>query len=395
MVTALDDLGWTVPCCPEPPEWRIDWPAILAAYPLLATLAGVPQEPAYHAEGDVLIHTRSVAEALAAMPAWRALPSPVRPALFASALLHDIGKPRCTQVQPDGRISSPGHARAGATIARQLLWRQDEWGSAVPFTARESVTALVRLHGLPIWFLDKEDPDRALFTASYRAPLDQVSLLAEADARGRICADQDELLARIDLFRETCRSLGCLDRPRAFPSDHGRVRYFRGLQQEPGYEPWDDTWGEVVLLAGLPGAGKDHWLRESLPDLPVISLDAIRRERGIGPDKPQGPVVRAAKDQAREWLRRRQPFAWNATNLTRHLRDPLIDLFLGYGARVRVVYVDAPLGVVLQRNRARPSPVPEGVILRLAAKLELPDLTEAHHVEYFAPDLAPGPAAPL
>jgi predicted kinase len=97
-------------------------------------------------------------------------------------------------------------------------------------------------------------------------------------------------------------------------------------------------------------------------------------------------VVRAAKDRAREWLRRRQPFAWNATNLTRHLRDPLIDLFLGYGARVRVVYVDAPLGVVLQRNRDRPSPVPEGVILRLAAKLELPDLTEAHRVEYFAPE---------
>ncbi len=394
MVTPLDGVLWTVPLGPEPPDWRVDWPGALAAYPWLAALGGVPQEPAYHAEGDVLIHTRLVAEALAAMPAWQALPASGRAALFAAALLHDIGKPRCTQVLPDGRITSPGHARAGAAIARRLLWNHEEWGSPVPFAARESVTALVRLHGLPIWFLDKADLDRDLFTASYRAPLDRVALLAEADARGRTCADQGELLARIGLFRETCDELGCLDRPRSFPSDHSRVRYFRGLQREPGYEAWDDTWGEVVLLAGLPGAGKDHWLRESLPDLPVISLDAIRRERGIGPEEPQGPVVRAAKEQAREWLRRHQPFAWNATNLTRHLRDPLIDLFLGYGARVRVVYLDAPLGVVLQRNRDRPAPVPEGVILRLAGKLELPDLTEAHRVEYVAPDLTSGPAKP-
>ncbi|MFL6233127.1 MAG: AAA family ATPase [Thermoanaerobaculia bacterium] len=393
MVMALEGLTWTAPCCPEPPDWRIDWPAMLAAYPWLRTLDGVPQDPVHHAEGDVLIHTRLVAEALAALPGWRALPPVERSVLFAAALLHDIAKPRCTQVEPDGRISSPGHARAGAAVARRLLWSPGEWGSAVPFAVREAVVGLVRLHGLPIWFLDKADLDRSIFAASYRVPLDRLALLAEADARGRSCADPGDLLARIDLFRETCRSLGCLDRPRAFPSDHSRVRYFRGLQKDPGYESWDDTWGEVVVLAGLPGAGKDVWLAESLPGLPVVSLDAIRRERGIGPQETQGGVARAAKEQAREWLRRRLPFAWNATNLTRHLRDPLIDLFLGYGARVRVVYVDAPPGLALRRNRERAKPVPESVILRLAGKLELPDLTEAHRVDYVTAGLTPDPAA--
>jgi predicted kinase len=382
---AFDNLSWTLPQCPAPPAWRVDWEAILAANPWLRTLNGVPQDPAYHAEGDVLVHTRFVVESLAGLSAWRALPESERAVLFAAALLHDVAKPECTKVEPDGHVSSRGHARAGATIARRLLWNGGEWGDAAPFPVRETIVALVRLHGLPIWFWDKADIDRALLTASYRAPLDRLALLAEADALGRTCADQQELLARIDLFRETCRTLGCLDGARAFPSDLSRVRYFRNLQRDPDYQAYDDTWGEVVLLAGLPGAGKDTWLQDHRPDLPVVSLDAIRRVEGIDPEETQGRVVRVAKEQARGLLRKHQSFAWNATNLTRRIRDPLIDLFLSYGARVRIVYLEASVDAALRRNRGRSAPVPEMIIRRLAAKLDLPDLTEAHHVEYVLP----------
>lgn len=381
-MTDLDGIRWTFPHCPAGPEWRVVWPALLAAHPWLRALGGVPQSPIFHAEGDVLVHTGMVAEALAALPAWRALSDTERSVLFAAALLHDIGKPECTRAELDGTISSRGHARAGATIARRLLWTTEGFGQAVPFAVREAIVALVRLHGLPIWFLERDEIERAIVAASYRARLSAVALLAEADARGRTCADQSELLGRIDLFRETCTAHSCLEGPYPFPSDHSRVRYFRQRQQEPRYHAYDDTWGEVVLLAGLPGAGKDTWLRAWSPGLPVISLDAIRAARRVAPEAPQGAVAEAAKQQARAFLRARQPFVWNATNLTRLLRDPLIDLFMDYGARVRIVYHDAPLATVLRRNRARPGPVPESVIHKLAGKVDLPDLTEAHAVAY-------------
>lgn len=328
----------------------------------------------------MLTHTRMVAEALVELPAWRALPPSKRAALFLAALLHDIGKPATTQRAPDGRVSSPNHARVGASIARGLLWGDEGLGAPLAFAERELAAGLVRLHSLPLWFLERPNIAQAVLPASVRVSPGLVALLAEADVRGRICADSDELLGRVELFRGWCAEHACLEGPFPFPSDHSRVRYCRSLQQDPTYHAYDDTWGEVTLLSGLPGAGKDTWLNGQGGRLPVIALDAIRDELRVSPEDGQGAVVSAAKERARELLRRRQPFVWNATNLTRQLRDALGDLFLGYGARVRIVVVDAPLSRVIERNRQRPRPVPEAVIRRLAARTEPPDLTEAHRL---------------
>ena len=240
----------------------------------------------------------------------------------------------------------------------------------------------MRHHGLPLWFLDKADPARAVVAASQIVRLDDVALLAEADVRGRICADQRELLDRIELFRQYCAELSCLAQPRAFASAHSRLLYFRQPDTALHYDAYDDTRFEVTLLCGLPAAGKDTWVRQHASHLPIIALDAIRAELGVAPRKPSGQVVLHAKRRARQLLRHQQPFVWNATNITRRLRHQLIDLFTGYGARVRIVYVNAPLDVLLQRNRARPEPVPEKVIARMLETFELPDPTEAHIVDY-------------
>ena len=53
-------------------------------------------------------------------------------------------------------------------------------------------------------------------------------------------------------------------------------------------------------------------------------------------------------------------------------------------ARVRVVYVDAPFDVILARNTRRDNAVPARIVERLASRLEVPDLTEVHAVEWVA-----------
>lgn len=371
-----------MPGCPEPPAWRVDWEALLARYKWLADLADTPQDPQHHAEGDVLTHTHMVAEALAGLAAWRALPPTERGLLFAAALLHDVAKPLCTEIDATGRVSSPRHARKGAQLARALLWREaSRYGAASPHE-REQIAGLVRHHGLPLWFLEREPPERAVVTASMSTRLEHVALLAEADVRGRICADQAELLERVELFRLFCAEQGCADGPRAFPSAHSRFVYFQNPQASLSYAAYDDTRFEVLLMCGLPAAGKDTWIRANHPDLPLISLDAIREELDVAPTDHPGPVVLAAKRRARELLQHGQPFVWNATNITRLLRRQLIDFFAAYRARVRIVCLDAPIESILRRNRARHDPVPEKVILHLLDKFEMPNLTEAHALDW-------------
>ncbi len=363
--------------CPEAPQWNVDWSAIHEAFPWVQRLRGCPQDPVYHAEGDVWIHTRMVCEALAALPAWRGLPDDERRLLFATALLHDAGKPDCTRTEPDGRISSRGHSRRGAIIARNVLWRE-----ALPFTIREQVCALIRFHQVPYYLIERTDPLRSVAAISQTARCDLLTILAEADVRGRICADQQRLLDNVALFAELCRENDCLTGAYAFASEHARFLYFREERRHPSQPAHADYRAEVVLMSGLPGVGKDHWIRCHLPDLPVIALDAVRDELDISPTDNQGIVVNRGRELAREHLRKGQPFVWNATNVSRQLRGGLIDLFAAYHARVRIVYVETTAALHGEQNRHRPSPVPELVIERLRDRWDVPDLTEAHQVDY-------------
>lgn len=135
-------------------------------------------------------------------------------------------------------------------------------------------------------------------------------------------------------------------------------------------------------MAGLPGVGKDTWVREHLEGWPVISLDEIRRELKIAPGANQGRVIQLARQRAKELLRQQTSFVWNATNIMRMRRQELVDLVTAYGGRVRIVYLDAPLSDILQRNQQRQERVPEPIIRSFAQRMEVPDLTEAHTVEW-------------
>jgi putative nucleotidyltransferase with HDIG domain len=364
--------------CPSPPDYRVEWERVEQEFPAVGRMAGCAQDSVHHAEGDVLVHTRMVVEALASMPAWRALPRAEREIVFTAALLHDVAKPDCTRVE-DGRITSRGHSKRGAVTARTLLWSMD-----APLEAREQIAALIRFHQIPFFLIDKPDGRRTLFEVSQSARCDLLALVAEADARGRVCADGRRLLDNISLFAEYAEEHGCLSGPRRFPNDHSRFLYFRKEGRDPDYEAFDDTVCEVVMMSGLPGAGKDFWVAENLPEWPVVSLDALRREMRVSPTVNQGPVVSRAREAARVYLRKKQGFVWNATNVSRQMRELSVNLFAAYNARVRIIYVEAPEARLYEQNRERADAVPAEVIRKLTARWEVPDLTEAHRVEWVA-----------
>lgn len=364
---------------PQPPDWTIDWKAI-DPHSWMQELKGCPQHPERHAEGDVWIHVHMVCEAMAALPAWRELPEPERRLLFMGALFHDVAKPICTRVEADGKISSRGHSWRGAVRTRSILWRM-----GIPFAERETICAIVRHHLVPFFLTDSETPHRLAREVSQTIRCDWLSIMAEADVRGRICPDPQKLLDQIALFREHAQDAECLSSKFLFPTDHARVLYFRDTNRQPDSPAHEDFRCEVVLMSGLPGAGKDHWIEHHLPGWPRVSLDAIREELGISPSEPQGEVLQHAREQAREHLREKRNFIWNATNLSRNIRSECLRLFHDYNARIRIVYVEVPNEQLYQQNQTRKRKVPDKVIERLLDRWETPDPTEAHHIDYHLP----------
>lgn len=362
---------------PSPPDFLLDWEGLHRAYDWVRRLQDCPQDPVHHAEGDVWIHTRMVCEALISLPGYRALSETDRKILFAAALLHDVAKPDCTRQEEDGRITTRGHSRQGEMMARVILWRM-----GFPFAMREQVATLVRYHQVPFFLLERENPQRLAHRISQTTRCDLLALLAEADLRGRICQDEARILENIALFREFCQEEECFTEPRKFPSDYSRFLYFQKEGRDPSYLAHDDTFGEVVMMSGLPGSGKNFWIEENLPDWPVVSLDEIRKELKIPPTAKQGPVVDLAEERAREFLRKKQSFVWNATSLSRQLRAPKISLFASYGASVRIVYLEVPEKVLFQQNQQRAAVVPWEAIKRMMERWEVPDLTEAVRVDW-------------
>ena len=347
--------------------------------PQLAVLKEVPQNPEYHGEGDVYRHTEMVCGKLVELPEWENLEKEEQELLFLAGAFHDIGKAVCTK-QEDGKWISPKHTMIGEKEFRRMAYQEaDRFG--LSFVQRETVAGLIRYHGLPVWFWTKKRLEADLLKAAQSIPLRLLYLLSKADVQGRIVTVQGQMEEHVELFADYAKELWVREKPYLFADSFTRYQYFHkeGLWQ--GAQLYDDTEFDVLLMAGLPLSGKDSWIEKNGEGRPVISLDGIREQLGVLPGKGSGRVVQTATEQAREFLRRKEPFIWNATNIVRETRQKLVSLFAGYGARVEILYLEVPYRELLRRNQKRARYIPGNVLEEMIRKLEIPASWEAYEVK--------------
>ena len=87
-------------------------------FPEVEALAGVPQSPVHHPEGDVWTHTMMVLEAAAGLREGALEPE----GFMMAALVHDFGKTVSTLVSGE-KVSAIGHESTGVPLARRFLRR--------------------------------------------------------------------------------------------------------------------------------------------------------------------------------------------------------------------------------------------------------------------------------
>lgn len=374
------------------------WLALVAAIPEPGVISGLgdgwldlvpeliptrttPQSPVHHGEGDVWTHTTMVMGETVTSLAYEQADPDTRAVLFLACLLHDIAKPSTTVIDPDGRIRQPGHSRRGAIDARALLW-----GAGAPFSLRERICGVITHHQVPFFGIEARKGLAGDFTVrklSWEVRMSDLLAVARADIRGRIAADIDRILEQIDLMELLADDIGCLRQAAGFPDADTRYAYFRRDGAiSPDYPFFEAEGPTVTFVCGMPGSGKDHWIRNNT-DLPVVAYDDVRDEMDVEHGDDEGRVAQLTKERAREHLRAKQSFVWNATALQKTFRDPRIDLARQYGARVRIVHVEASDAQTWRKqNRERARSVPEAYLDRSLHRWELPLATEGHEVIY-------------
>ncbi|MEN8119436.1 MAG: AAA family ATPase [Bacteroidota bacterium] len=363
--------------------WKIhqsyNWKDLEEKFTWVQDMQNVPQDPIHHAEGNVDVHTQMVLNELIKLSEFKELNEQDQHILIAAALMHDIEKRSTTVIEKNGSISSAFHAKRGENTVREILYKEVK----TPFEIREQIVKLVRYHGQPLWILDKSNPEKAVVKLSFEVNTKLLAILATADVKGRIAEDKEDLLTRIELFEEYCSELNCWGNARKFETDLAKYHYFTN-NSHISYVPFENESFEVILLSALPGSGKDYHIKENYDEWQVISLDNMRRKYKASPvdKKMTGRIVQEAKEMARKHMRAKQSFVWNATNLSSSLRKSLIDLFVDYGARVKIVYIEVPYQRLVEQNLNRENPIPHNVMDKMISKWEVPQMWESHIVDY-------------
>ena len=344
-----------------------------------------PQSPKFHGEGDVYTHTMMVCKALKSLPEYNELNEVQQNILYQAALFHDVGKIYTSVLEGDD-WHAPNHALKSSKIAREVLFKDmNIGGTDALMRQREAICTLIRYHSFPAHAIAFEDgyfgilklhrvASNSLLMPDFSIKM--LCILAKADTLGRVCDDQAEILEKIEFCKEIAIEEGCYN----FPSNYTRRMFLSGKPVWKETDYYDTTWGTVYMMSGLPGVGKDYTISKKLGDIPMVSLDEIRRKNKVKATDNQGAVANAAKEFAKDHLRKHESFVWNATNLTPQMREQLVDLFESYGANVKIIYVESSYDTLSKQNKNRTAVVPQDVIDNMLKKLVPPMAYEAREV---------------
>ena len=178
-------------------------------FPELHALVNCPQEPEWHPEGDVWVHTLQVIDQ--ARTRIDDLARPQQLTVMLGAVCHDLGKPATTAFI-DGRIRSMDHEEQGVAPTIALLDRLNVQ-SIEGYDVRKQVIGLVAQHLKPgSWFKVRDEiGDGAFRRLAQKVDLELLARVAKSDCEGRKPGRFD--CSAMDWFLERARTLGVEHRP--------------------------------------------------------------------------------------------------------------------------------------------------------------------------------------
>ena len=161
--------------------------AILKYFPELEVLINCIQEPEYHPEGDVWIHTMMCLDEMARILKEENIKDEYKKLyLFYAILCHDFGKPFCTK-EVNGKITSFKHENLGIEPTISFLSKLTNEKKFI-----EIVCSLVKNHLAPFQLYLAESSLKAIKRLSLKVNIEDLCLVCLADCLGRDISDKDK-----------------------------------------------------------------------------------------------------------------------------------------------------------------------------------------------------------
>lgn len=241
----------------------------LVHFPEVAALDGVPQEPEWHPEGDVLVHTGHCLDALVGLDSWRGGDANTRRRLTLAVLAHDFGKAVTTkQIERRGKLrwTSMEHEAAGGPLAETFLQR-----IAAPHDLINSVRPLVVNH-----LLHHDGPSEYRDTTVRRlarkiepATLDDLIAVMRSDHLGRPPLVSVETDKRLGFLRTAAQRLA-IEHAAPKPIILGRHLILLGFKPGPSFKLALDAAFESQLDGAFNDeAGGLSWMKNYLRAHPL------------------------------------------------------------------------------------------------------------------------------
>ena len=160
---------------------------VLKYFPELKALISCVQDPIYHPEGDVWIHTMMCLDELSRILKEENIVDEYRKLyLFYAILCHDFGKPFCTK-EINGKITSHKHESLGIEPTISFLSKLTNEKKFI-----EIVSSLVKNHLIPFQLYLAESSLKAIKRLSLKVNIEDLCLVCLADCLGRTILDKEK-----------------------------------------------------------------------------------------------------------------------------------------------------------------------------------------------------------
>lgn len=377
-------------------------------FPLLKEMKNTEQDPVWHPEGNVHIHTDMVIDCIYDIFDSEKLTIDEKYILLMGAIFHDIGKPltsKWKEVRGENHLTAAGHEIAGSSY---IFYRFNE----LDIKFKDQILEIVSYHQKPKLLVIKDivcEWQYKILTSKISGKL--LYLFSLADLRGRTSLDRYEQIFYLEMFKEYCIEHNCYDSTSGLETeiknyfkqnhsvfDENSLNYLFGKSvcrlfenessiDEIAYKYYENkiNYATFYLMCGISGSGKTTFIRDlqkKHDDLEIIELDKLRSEHKLKSNNRReidGRVLQDAKLLIKRALADKRNVVLDACNIRKDFRDVFLDLAESYYALTHIVLIDIKMSTAINNDKNRGYRyLGEDIIFDQIKKFQIPERTESN-----------------